>query len=205
MNYRKIVLKTLKKRYPDNYKLIFNYIESYFEYMGKDIKFAKISSNPMDKRLEFIGYILSIIKVLEQQGKGYEEIKYVILEVANIYVLPKNKIQIFLKNKQGKLIDTKMANILFNVLDKKISVKGNEDGFLARIITDKELTYNLGYGIDILECGVCKLFSKYNADEYVEILCEIDKITSSLAGLNLIRTKLISKGDNICEFRFKKK
>lgn len=88
---------------------------------------------------------------------------------------------------------------------QKISRKWHEDGFRAELITDKEETYGLGYGIDILECGICKLFSKHHAQAYTPILCEVDKITSNLAGLELIRKGTIANGADKCDFRFKKK
>ena len=72
------------------------------------------------------------------------------------------------------------------------------------MITDKKDTYDLGYGIDILECGICKLFQKHDAAKYASILCEVDKVTSGLAGLELIRTGTIALGATKCDFRFRK-
>jgi hypothetical protein len=40
-------------------------------------------------------------------------------------------------------------------------------GFIATIITDKKETLGLGYGVDILECGICKLFNKHNYQKYL--------------------------------------
>lgn len=57
---------------------------------------------------------------------------------------------------------------------------------------------------DILECGICKLFKKHNYEKYSSILCEVDEITSRLAGLKLIRTGTIALGAKKCDFRFKK-
>jgi hypothetical protein len=77
-------------------------------------------------------------------------------------------------------------------------------GFAAKIITDKEETYGFGYGIDIQECGICKLFTNHNQKQYTSILCEVDNITSALAGLKLIRTGTIANGAHKCDFRFMK-
>ena len=90
-------------------------------------------------------------------------------------------------------------------MDRKISKRGHPDGFVAKIITDKSETYGLGYGFDILECGICKLFKKYNNEKYSSILCEVDRFTSSLAGLDLIRNGTIANGAEKCDFRFKRK
>ncbi|HEY1053826.1 MAG TPA: L-2-amino-thiazoline-4-carboxylic acid hydrolase, partial [Emticicia sp.] len=77
------------------------------------------------------------------------------------------------------------------------------DGFVAHIITNKKETNGLGYGVDIIECGICKLFKKHNYQKYVSILCEVDKYTTNLAGLSMIRTDTIANGAGKCDFRYK--
>ena len=58
--------------------------------------------------------------------------------------------------------------------------------------------------LTFIECGICKLFQKHNAGKYASILCEVDKVTSNLAGLELIRNSTIAYGAEKCDFRFKK-
>jgi hypothetical protein len=120
------------------------------------------------------------------------------------YVRPKNKIQLFLKRLPAKLTNTWLTTIFLKLFDKQISKKAHPEGFRAKIITDKKETFGLGYGFDILECGICKLFKKHNYEQYAAILCEVDEITSHLAGLKLIRTGTIALGARKCDFRFKK-
>ena len=117
---------------------------------------------------------------------------------------PKNKLQQFLKRLPAKLTNTWLTKLFLKSLGKKVSRKAHEDGFVAKIITDKNETFGFGYGFDILECGICKLFKKYKYEKYSSILCEVDEITSSLAGLKLIRTGTIALGAKKCDFRFKK-
>ena len=86
---------------------------------------------------------------------------------------------------------------------EKVSRNENKDGFIAHIITDPKQTFGLGYGVDIVECGICKLFAKHNYGKWASILCEVDKITTSLAGLDMIRTGTIANGAAKCDFRYK--
>jgi len=102
------------------------------------------------------------------------------------------------------MTNTWLAGIIINAFNKRINHNPNPEGFVANIITDKAETYGLGYGFDILECGICKLFEKHNYNEYASILCEVDEITSGFAGLKLIRTGTIANGAKKCDFRFKK-
>ncbi len=152
-----------------------------------------------------MAYFLATIQTLEEKQTDFQIIKTVCIEIALDYVRPKNRFQKSLKKLPPKLINTKLSSLVLKVMDKKLSKKGHEDGFLAKIITDKKETFGFGYGIDILECGICKLFNKHNAQQYTPILCEVDKITSSLAGLELIRKGTIANGADKCDFRFKKK
>lgn len=85
-----------------------------------------------------------------------------------------------------------------------MAIKGHPDGFRVNMLTDKAETLGFGYGFDIMECGICKLFKKHNYQKYTPILCEVDHITSNLAGLTLIRTGTIANGATTCDFRFKK-
>lgn len=179
-------------------------MDSIYKIISQDTKFAFTSGNPIDKRLDFSAYFLSLIQVLEKRGETFEQIREICLQATYEYVRPKNKLQQWLKRLPAKLINIKLFKIFLQVLDKKMSTKGHPNGFVAKIITDKEETYGLGYGFDVVECGICKLFMKHNAQKYASILCEVDKLTSSLAGLILIRTGTIANGADKCDFRFKK-
>jgi hypothetical protein len=94
--------------------------------------------------------------------------------------------------------------MLLKWLQNKVSKNSNQDGFIANIITDRSETFGLGYGIDIIQCGICTLFQKHNYEKYSSILCEVDELTSALAGLKLIRNGTIALGAKKCEFRFKR-
>lgn len=179
-------------------------IESEFTALEEAVRFARSSKNPMDRRLEISAYFLALVKVLDKRGTNYEKIREISLEIARDYVRPKNWIHAKLKRLPVKLIGTKISAFLLKYLDLKLSVRGHPDGFVSRVITDKNETYGLGYGVDILECGICKLFTKQGYGQFSSILCEVDYITSNLAGLELVRSGTIANGAQKCDFRFKK-
>lgn len=178
--------------------------ERRYEHISTDISFSSTSSNPIDRRLNFTAYFLAFIQVLEMQGEPFARIRSLCLEVVGEYVRPKNQWQKWLKRLPASLAATPLMREFFKIMNRKVSRKGHPDGFLAIVLTDKKDTFGLGYGFDILECGICKLFRKHGAEQYVSILCEVDKITSGLAGLQLIRSGTIANGAEKCDFRFKK-
>ena len=202
--YRKYFIKPIKKNFPGNADKIISDTDNHYRAISPDTQFAKTSKNPIDRRLDFCSYFLALIKTLDEKGETFDDIRKLCLEIVTEYVKPKNKVQLFFKRIPAKLTNTWLAGIFINSFNEKVNYNSNPDGFVANIITDKAETFGLGYGFDILECGICKLFKKHNYQKYASILCEVDEITSGLAGLKLIRTGTIANGAKKCDFRFKK-
>lgn len=204
-SYKKYFSKTVRKYFPVSSDKIISETDYNFRTISTDISFAKTSKNPLDKRLDFCAYFLALIKTLDTKGESFESIRKICLEIVIDYVRPKNKFQLLLKRLPARMTNTWLTNLFLKELNRKLSKNSNKDGFIANIITDKKETNGLGYGFDILECGICKLFKKHNYEKYSSILCEVDEVTSGLAGLQLIRTGTIANGATKCDFRFKKK
>ena len=203
-SYKKYFIKTIRDKFPDKFDKIIADTGNHYKHISADTDFARTSKNPIDKRLDFCSYFLALIKTLDNNGETFDSIREICLEITTEYVRPKNKIQAYIKRLPPMLMNTWLATIILKILNKKVSKKSNGQGFLANIITNKQETFGLGYGIDILECGICKLFKKHNFEKYSGILCEVDEVTSGLAGLKLIRTGTIANGAKKCDFRFKK-
>ena len=202
-DYRKYFKKFVRENYPKDFDNILANTEKHYNIISIDTAFAKTSKNPIDKRLDFSSYFLALIKTLDERNEEFENIRKICLQITTEYVQPKSKIQEIFKRLLPRMTNTWVGKKLIKAVHKKVSVNSNTDGFIANIITDKQSTFGLGYGIDIIECGICKLFKKHNYSKYASILCEVDEITSRLAGLQLIRTGTIANGAKICDFRFK--
>ena len=202
MDYKIFFREAIDSHYQRNANSIMTEIGSTFELLREDIHFGKTSKNPIDRRMEIAGYFLAFMIVLDKQGESFERIRTLTLEIAQESVQPRNKLHALLKKLPAKLVNFGLTRIFLRQLDKKLSKRSHPDGFVARIITDKKETYGFGYGFDILECGICKLYEKHNYKRFASILCEVDHITSSLAGLKLVRSGTIANGAKKCDFRF---
>ena len=200
--FKTYFIASIRSRYPSNAQSLLIELDKEFNLLLPDVKFAATSKNPMDRRLVFCAYFLALIKVLDHQGESFEQIRTVSLEIVKEYVRPKNAFQQFMRKLPPRLIKFRVANAALKFLAKKLSTKGHPDGFVSKVIFDKKETYGLGYGIDILECGICKLFNKHGYKKYAPILCEVDEVTSNLAGLKLIRSGTIANGASKCDFRY---
>jgi len=204
-NYRKYFVSGVKNYFHDTTDSIIDKADSHYRVISLDTAFAATSKNPIDKRLDFCAYFLALIKTLDEQGESFEMIRKICLEIVTEYVKPQNKLQQFLKRLPAKLVSTWLATYFLKMFNEKVSKNSNLDGFIATIITDKKETLGLGYGVDILECGICKLFNKHNYQKYASILCEVDALTSDLAGLKLVRNGTIALGAKKCDFRWERK
>lgn len=203
-DFKKYFIKAVRNIYPDKAPVIILQTDTNYFEISKETSFALNSENPLDKRLDFSSYFLALIMTLDKIGEPYDKIRKICLEIVTDYVQPKSNLQEFFKRLLPKLTNTWFGEKLIISFHKRVSVNKNSEGFIANLITDKQETYGLGYGIDIIECGIFKLFKKHNYDKYASILCEVDEITSGLAGLKLIRTGTIANGAKKCDFRFQR-
>lgn len=203
-NYRPYFLDVIHLHYPGSATVIMAEIEGHFAAMAGDYAFAKTSANPVDKRMEISAYFLATVKTLHSRQAGYEHIREVLLTIANNYVQPKSRLAAAARKWMTGILLSAPGRLLIRRLAGKTARLSHPDGFVARLITDPAETYGLGYGVNITECGICKLFHKHNSDQYTSILCEVDNITSNLAGLTLVRTGTIANGAPQCDFRFRR-
>lgn len=202
--YKKYFVASVKQSYPREFQTIQTEIEAAFDLLQGDIELLKHSANPMDRRLEISGYFLAMIMVFDRRHVPPEEIRKQCLDIAHAYVKPGNGLQAWMKKVPPKLIGTWIAKILLPAFNRRVSQLAHPEGFRVKILTDSKETFGLGYGFDILECGICKQFTKHGYAHFANILCDVDHVTSGLAGLELIRSGTIANGASKCDFRFKR-
>ena len=204
-SYRKYFVAGVKKKFPGKADAIIDKVNAHYKIISEDTAFAASSKNPIDKRLDFCAYFLALIKTLDEQGESFETTRKICLGIVTEYVKPQNKFQQLAKKLPAKLVKTWLASYVLKKFNERVSTNSNPDGFIANIITNKKETLGLGYGVDILECGICKLFNKHRYQKYASILCEVDALTSDLAGLKLVRNSTIALGAKKCDFRWERK
>jgi len=74
--------------------------------------------------------------------------------------------------------------------------------FVSRYVEGDGETFD--FGIDFLECGICKFFEPRNALKYVPFFCLGDYATYRAFGIGFKRTQTIVEGASFCDFRFRK-
>lgn len=203
-NFKKYFAEELEREYPNEFKLIIEEVNTAFAIIEDKENLKEKSKNPLDKKLRFSAYFLAFIQVMEKRRLSFEEIRNHCLNIAKEYVKPKNKLHRWYLKVVPKLMAMPFYKSIFQRLDSKVKLKQRDNGFRAKILTNKEETNGFGYGIDILECGICRIFRNDNSANYQDLLCEVDQLTYELAGLRLIKTSTIAEGASKCDFRFQK-
>jgi L-2-amino-thiazoline-4-carboxylic acid hydrolase len=195
--------RELRRRYPASATVLWPEIAERYQRIAPEVAFARRSSNPVDRRLDFCAFFLATIQALEKRGAGFDEIRETCLAITEDYVRPKTAWQRWLKPLPVKLMRTPLRHLITRLMQKKAGRRGHPDGFLVQIVTTARETHGLGFGFDILECGICKLFDRHGARRYVPILCSVDELTSAMAGLELVRSGTLGLGAAKCDFRFR--
>ena len=58
------------------------------------------------------------------------------------------------------------------------------------------------FGLDFVECGVCKYYKNYDAERFVPIICLGDYATYGTFGVGFQRKETLATGSAKCDFRF---
>ena len=201
--YLKFFERQLRRRYPAEFAALWREIAERYQRIAPDVAFAHGSSNPMDRRLDFCAFFLATIQALEKRGAGFDEIRSTCLAITEDYVRPQTAWQRWVKSLPARWVRTPLRHLATRLMRQKTGRRGHPDGFLVQIVTDPVETHGLGFGFNIIECGVCKLFDKHGAGQYVPILCSVDELTSAMAGLVLVRSGTLGLGAAKCDFRFR--
>lgn len=179
-------------------------IDEEYNLLKRDIDFSQHSANPMDKRLDSAALFLSTFLILEKNGVSFQQLEFIAKEIALESMKPKNIFYKFFRKLRFTLINAGLMDKFIHKLDRRVSVLAHPDGFKAHFILKKKKDNEFVFGIDILECGICKFFKKHNHLKYASILCEVDQITTRVNDLELLRNNTIAGGALKCDFRYKK-
>ncbi len=97
--------------------------------------------------------------------------------------------------------NSQAARDYYRQLAEESRQRANPDDWRASYVEGDGV--NFDYGIDYVECAVCKFFNRQNASEYTPYLCLNDFPLSYAFDTGLVRTSTLASGGQCCDFRFK--
>jgi hypothetical protein len=143
-------------------------------------------------------YYLAVYRVLKAEGRSVEEVGQLIFDAFQaIADYPKWLLRLVGTFRYGDRYVSQLKEAVAKTQERRYPgdwvatfVEGDGDAF--------------DYGIDITECGICKLYRVLGADELAPYLCLSDYVVSDAFDRGLVRYKTLAEGAEICDFRYKK-
>lgn len=143
-------------------------------------------------------YYLAVYQVLKAEGQSVEEVGEVMYNIFQAMAdYPKWVLRLVGRFKYNDTYVRHLKAAAANTQKCRYSadwvatfIEGNGEGF--------------DYGLDITECGICKLYRAHGADELAPYLCLSDYVVSNAFERGLVRYKTVAEGAEVCDFRYKK-
>ncbi len=148
-----------------------------------------------------------------------KDIRIVIYPIAGIYKAMQNVVS----DKEAKRIMIEYAPVIGNKIRKILlfitSIPGvsafawkNIDGIMRKAGSEAKGYKSKFYGknkdvaaMDVLECPLYEAFKMLGVPEIATVVCEMDLIYSTgYKGIEFSRTKALGKGDDCCNYRYRK-
>ncbi len=190
----------LATRYGDEFaNAVISEARREFEALIPELPYIGGKANSLTKSLVGASWCLALYRVLKARGKTVEETGDVIdATVRSQFGRIPKPIRF--------LIGRYMCSKLYLKKLKRQAAQSQERKYPA----DWVLTIldgdgvDFDYGIDFIECGVCKICKAHDAEELVPVLCATDFPVSEALGTGLIRTTTLADGSDRCNFRFER-
>jgi hypothetical protein len=155
--------------------------------------------NPLTWIMISAGMFLALYRAMKAQGKEVEEIgTFVYAGVEKAYgLLPR-----FALHRYGGLSFTEHRQRRARELALESQERRYAGDWVYSVVQGDGESFD--YGLDFVECGICKFFHAQRADEFARYMCRLDFIMSERMGMGLVRTTTIAEGGEKCDFRYKR-
>lgn len=154
---------------------------------------------PFTQFLIASAWYLAIYRVLKAHAKTVEETGELIYIITKKYL---ESMPWFLRRFFGRMNFSKRS--LQKIQKKAIESQERQYPGDYVFIFVEGVNGDFDYGVDYIECAVCKFIEKQGAGEITPYICLADILYSEALGWGLTRTKTLAEGWEKCDFRFKK-
>lgn len=168
--------------------------------IGPDVARFRNSPNPMDRRIELGGRFLAAVRVAESRGWDDAALRAAVLAGARDLVTPRHEWGRRLLRLRTRVL---LWPPVFRAFSRKAQAQESQtvpEGFRVQFVPG--VPGSFVFGMDFLACGLCALFRRHGSGRHTRLLCEVDHLTASLAGLHLSRTGTLAEGADRCDFRW---
>jgi hypothetical protein len=169
-----------------------------YEALLPEIPYIGGKENLFTEWLNYGAYYLAMYQALSARGHNVEDVGRLIFETYEVMAdYPEWFLRIVGRFKYGKKYENKLRGAA--TASQKRKYPG--DFVLSFVEGDSE---NFDYGLDITECGICKLYGTQGAERLTRYMCLSDYVVSKAFNRGLVRYKTIAESAEKCDFRFRK-
>jgi hypothetical protein len=146
-----------------------------------------------------VAMFLAVYKPLESRGKPVEEIGDVVYEAAEAFFasIPRSLTRLY-----GRLHFTRYSMRQAQKTATESQRRQHAGDWVFAFVEGDGEAFD--WGQDFAECGVIKFFQAQDAVEFAPQMCRLDFVFSDAFGWGLARTTTLARGDEKCDFRFKR-
>jgi hypothetical protein len=170
-----------------------------FERLIPEIPYIGGKTNNLTQDLIDCTMLLALYQVLKREGFRIEEIGKIVIEMEQkrVHSYPR-----FVLKLLGKVIHSPFGkNRLKKAADR--SQEGRYPGGWVSVYIEGD-GGEFDFGIDYLECGLCKFYHQQGADEFTPYLCQFDYVQQSAMQAGFFRSITLAQGAERCDFRWKR-
>jgi len=194
-------LKEVLRQYFDQSKIEHLLTSTQSEYVTllPQLPYIGGEENVLTANLIMGAWGLPLFRALEREGLSIRDIGKIFYEKMEYDVESKSPEK--KRHVRGFYFSPKMRDYETNRASESQSGKYPGDWVSRYVEGDWE---SFDFGIDFLECALCKFFKSQDAIKYVPIFCLCDYASYRAFGIGFKRTQTIVNGAPFCDFRYKK-
>lgn len=189
--------KVITKRYKKDFSNQINHIaREEFEKLIPEIPYTGGKKNFFSDLQIKAAVILALYRALKNKGITLEDYSSILEDLTYTYM---NSFPSLARKLMGKLWMGKLFQKIM-IKHAKISQKRKyKDDFVFEVVSGNE---EFKWGINYIECGITKFYSKQNERELAKLACVLDYLMFPAIGVKLERKGTIANGCELCDFRF---
>jgi hypothetical protein len=191
--------KVMASRFPDReIDQMMRETRNEFQRLIPEIPYIGGRENSFTQPLVGCTMLLALYRVLKRQGMSTEEIGRIAVEAEEERV-----------RSYPRVVRTLLGWILYSPLGRRRLEKIARDsqkrqypgGWVATYIEGDGKEFD--FGIDYIECGLCKFFRQQDAGEFTRYLCLLDYAQQRAMNTGFFRSTTLAEGAERCDFRWK--
>lgn len=169
-----------------------------FERLIPEIPYIGGKANSLTQDLIDCTTILALYQVLKRRGFRIEEIGNIAIEMEQRRVESYPR---FVLKLLGRLIHSPLGKNRLKKTCERSQAHRYPGGWVSVYVEGNGEEFD--FGIDYLECGLCKFFHQQGADEFTPYLCQFDYVQQRAMRTGFFRSMTLAEGAERCDFRWK--